>query len=253
MRVRGWRTLHRGPRAAHGRSGVGVLRPSAGSRLRERNTRLKRRRRARPELTHPPRPARLRRVRPRETTSAARGARAPPRPPAPRRAAPAPQPATARGNEAPRDGGRAAAPHGLCGLPRRAVSPGASGRPPPAPGCAALGLRQPGRLRQGQCPPGGGGPGEASAGNAAAPSPARTVAQRKHSAARTCLERGHSKDPIELSAMAATRAFWTPVSRDQPERRATILAEVIDPDQQEKAFPPVSCKSSLILVSTSWT
>lgn len=34
--------------------------------------------------------------------------------------------------------------------------------------------------------------------------------------------------------MAATRAFWTPVSRDQPERRATILAEVIDPDQQEK-------------------
>ena len=189
MRVRGWRTLHRGPRATHGRSGVGVLRPSAGSRRRGRSSRLKRRRRARPKHTHPPRPARLRRVRPRETTSAVRGARTPPRPPAPRRAAPAPQSATARGNEAPRDGGGAAAPHGLCGPPRRAVGPGASGRPPPAPGSAALGLRQPGRLRQGQCPPGGGGPGEGSAGNAAAPGPARAVAKRKRPAARTCLER----------------------------------------------------------------
>lgn len=139
MRVRGWRTLHRGPRAAHGRSGVGVLRPSAGSRLRERNTRLKRRRRARPEHTHPPRPARLRRVRPRDTTSAARGARAPPRPTAPRRAAPAPQPATARGNEAPREGGRAAAPHGLCGPPRRACRSGCQWASPTSSGLCGAG------------------------------------------------------------------------------------------------------------------
>lgn len=74
-RVRGWRTLHRGPRVAHGRSEAGVMGPSARSRQRGRSSRLRRlrrrrRRRARPEHTHPPLLARLRRVRPRETTSA---------------------------------------------------------------------------------------------------------------------------------------------------------------------------------------
>ena len=58
-RVRDWRTLHREPRAAHGRSGAGVLGPSAGSRRRGRSSRLRRqpRRRARPKHTHPPRAA----------------------------------------------------------------------------------------------------------------------------------------------------------------------------------------------------
>lgn len=55
-RVRGRRTLHRGPRAAHGHSGAGVLGPSAGSRRRRRSSRLRRRRRRRalPKHTHPP-------------------------------------------------------------------------------------------------------------------------------------------------------------------------------------------------------
>lgn len=46
-RVRGWRTLHCGPRAAHSSSGADVLGPSAGSRRRGRSSRLWRRRRRR--------------------------------------------------------------------------------------------------------------------------------------------------------------------------------------------------------------
>ena len=48
-------------------------------------------------------------------------------------------------------GGAAASPEFLSPT-RRAVGPGASVRPPPAPDSAAPGLRQPGRPRQGQCP-----------------------------------------------------------------------------------------------------
>lgn len=84
-----------------------VLGPIAGSRRRGRSGRL-RRRRARPKHTHPPRLARLRRVRPRETTSAGQWARPSP-PPVPRGTALEVPLATSCGNQEPRYSGRAVA------------------------------------------------------------------------------------------------------------------------------------------------
>ncbi|CAD7687636.1 unnamed protein product [Nyctereutes procyonoides] len=112
-RVRDGRTLHCGPRAAHGRSGAGVLGPSAGSRRRRRSSRLRRRRRrrrrrrARPKHTHPPHPP--------PRTSAGRWARAPPSAPEPRAAALGALLATSRGEEALRQRRRAAAGSDTCG------------------------------------------------------------------------------------------------------------------------------------------